>query len=57
MQKVNLRKIDQEEQERFIKIGAAMRKAKSVSESEAVLSEVMMPVYANHFGSVHGGTI
>jgi len=34
-----------------------MRKAKYISESETVLSEVMMPVYANHYGSVHGGTI
>lgn len=32
-------------------------KAKSISESETILSEVMMPVYANHYGSVHGGTI
>jgi len=34
-----------------------MRKAKAVSESETILSEVMMPVDANHYGSVHGGTI
>lgn len=34
-----------------------MRKAKSIIESETVLSEVMMPVNANHYGSVHGGTI
>ncbi len=34
-----------------------MKKAKYISESETVLSEVMMPVYANHYGSVHGGTI
>jgi uncharacterized protein (TIGR00369 family) len=34
-----------------------MRKAKTISESETVLSEVMMPAYANHYGSVHGGTI
>ena len=34
-----------------------MRNAKSVSESETILSEVMMPLYANHYGSVHGGTI
>ena len=33
-----------------------MRK-KSVSESAATLSEVMMPMYANHYGSVHGGVI
>lgn len=32
-------------------------KAKRVSESKTVLSEVMMPVHANHYGSVHGGTI
>ena len=34
-----------------------MRKAKEIAESETVLSEVMMPLYANHYGSVHGGTI
>ncbi|MDP3804306.1 MAG: acyl-CoA thioesterase [Candidatus Omnitrophota bacterium] len=34
-----------------------MRKAKYVRESETVLSEVMMPIHANHYGSVHGGTI
>ena len=34
-----------------------MKKAKSVSESETTLSEVMMPIHANHYGSVHGGTI
>lgn len=34
-----------------------MRKAKYISESYTVLSEVMMPVHANHYGSVHGGTI
>lgn len=33
-----------------------MRK-KSVLESKTVLSEVMMPMHANHYGSVHGGTI
>lgn len=32
-------------------------KAKTVSESTTALSEVMMPVHANHYGSVHGGTI
>lgn len=32
-------------------------KAKSISESETTLSEVMMPIHANHYGSVHGGTI
>jgi uncharacterized protein (TIGR00369 family) len=32
-------------------------RAKSISESETTLSEVMMPVNANHYGSVHGGTI
>lgn len=30
---------------------------KTVEESRTVLSEVMMPVYANHYGSVHGGVI
>jgi len=30
---------------------------RKVSDSEAVLSEVMMPMYANHYGSVHGGVI
>lgn len=34
-----------------------MERAKSISESETILSEVMMPLYANHYGSVHGGTI
>jgi len=34
-----------------------MKKAKCISESETILSEVMMPAYANHYGSVHGGTI
>ena len=34
-----------------------MKPAKTIRESETVLSEVMMPVYANHYGSVHGGTI
>lgn len=34
-----------------------MRKAKTIKESYTVLSEVMMPVDANHYGSVHGGTI
>lgn len=33
-----------------------MRK-KTVAESTTVLSEVMMPMYANHYGSIHGGTI
>ena len=33
-----------------------MRK-KTIAESTTVLSEVMMPLYANHYGSVHGGTI
>ncbi|MCK5492258.1 MAG: acyl-CoA thioesterase, partial [Candidatus Omnitrophica bacterium] len=32
-------------------------KGKNVSESETVLSSVMMPSDANHYGSVHGGTI
>ena len=30
---------------------------KTVSDSATVLSEVMMPLHANHYGSVHGGTI
>ena len=30
---------------------------KTVLESATTLSEVMMPVHANHYGSVHGGTI
>lgn len=34
-----------------------MKKAKYISESETVLSEVMMPTHANHYGNVHGGTI
>lgn len=34
-----------------------MERAKSINESETILSEVMMPLYANHYGSVHGGTI
>lgn len=33
-----------------------MRK-KTVADSVTVLSEVMMPMDANHYGSVHGGTI
>lgn len=32
-------------------------KKKSVAESSTTLSEVMMPIHANHYGSVHGGTI
>ena len=34
-----------------------MKKSKYISESETILSEVMMPVDANHYGSGHGGTI
>lgn len=34
-----------------------MGKGRSISQSETVLSEVMMPMYANHYGSVHGGVI
>lgn len=34
-----------------------MIKAKRIQDSETVLSEVMMPVHANHYGNVHGGTI
>ncbi|MEK6647050.1 MAG: acyl-CoA thioesterase [Candidatus Firestonebacteria bacterium] len=30
---------------------------KTVSKSATVLAEVMMPLYANHYGYVHGGTI
>jgi uncharacterized protein (TIGR00369 family) len=32
-------------------------KKKTISESATILSEVMMPLHANHYGSVHGGTI
>lgn len=34
-----------------------MKETKNVSDSETILSEVMMPMDANHYGSVHGGTI
>jgi len=34
-----------------------MMNKKTVPESQTILSEVMMPMYANHYGSVHGGTI
>lgn len=34
-----------------------MKMAKKASESETILTEVMMPVHANHYGNVHGGTI
>ena len=34
-----------------------MEKGRTVAESETLLSEVMMPVHANHYGSVHGGII
>jgi acyl-CoA hydrolase len=30
---------------------------KSIADSVATLSEVMMPMQANHYGNVHGGTI
>jgi uncharacterized protein (TIGR00369 family) len=30
---------------------------KAIAESTTVLSQVMMPVHANHYGNVHGGTI
>lgn len=33
-----------------------MRK-KTVAESATILSEVMMPLDANHYGSIHGGVI
>lgn len=32
-------------------------KAKAIAESATTLSEVMMPVHANHYGNVHGGVI
>lgn len=32
-------------------------RVKTVAESAAILSEVMMPAHANHYGSVHGGMI
>ena len=32
-------------------------KAKQVSDSRTVISLVMMPAHANHYGHVHGGTI
>ena len=32
-------------------------KNKTVAESATMLSEVMMPMYANHYGSIHGGMI
>lgn len=32
-------------------------KKKTIAESTTILSEVMMPMYANHYGSIHGGTI
>ena len=32
-------------------------KAKTISESATLLSQVMMPAHANHYGSVHGGMI
>ena len=34
-----------------------VRKSKCISESRAVISMVMMPAHANHYGNVHGGTI
>lgn len=33
------------------------RKSKSISQSITTLSQVMMPMHANHYGNVHGGTI
>lgn len=30
---------------------------RKISESETILSQVMMPIHTNHYGSVHGGTI
>lgn len=32
-------------------------KPKSVSESETVMSQLMMPEEANHYGYIHGGTL
>ena len=32
-------------------------KTKTIADSAATLSGVMMPIDANHYGSVHGGTI
>lgn len=32
-------------------------KAKAIALSATTLSEVMMPVHANHYGNVHGGVI
>jgi len=34
-----------------------MKRGKKISDSETTLSVVMMPMHANHFGSVHGGAI
>ncbi|MFH1594037.1 MAG: acyl-CoA thioesterase [Candidatus Omnitrophota bacterium] len=34
-----------------------MKRSRSISDSATTLSEVMMPTDANHYGSVHGGTI
>ena len=31
--------------------------AKTIPESATILSQVMMPLHANHYGSAHGGTI
>ena len=33
------------------------RKSKSISQSITTLSQVMMPIHANHYGNVGGGTI
>lgn len=30
---------------------------KTIVESTTILSQVMMPIHANHYGNVHGGTI
>lgn len=34
-----------------------MKKTKNVLGPETVVSQVMMPQHANHYGNVHGGTI
>lgn len=34
-----------------------MNKKKTVRQSQATLSQVMMPIHASHYGNVHGGVI
>ncbi len=41
----------------MIKKMGKKRIVKTISESETMLSIVMMPVHANHYGSVHGGVV